>query len=159
MRAVGCISSAGEFGDCYRACIASILELPPEQVPHFGGLSTNSEEMKVHFRQWLAERGLALFENWVSGGWSLEKVLRLFSKESPGAPFILHGEAALKGGSDINHAVVALDGEIHDPSGAGICGPCVNIEGERLHWWIDVITVSNAQLALRHTSKETNNDA
>jgi hypothetical protein len=148
MKLVRCIAGAGEFGDCYRACIASILEMPPEQVPHFGALSTDSEEMKVQLRAWLADRGLALFENWVSGQWSLEKVLKLFSKDSPGAPFILHGEAAIKGAGDINHAVVALDGKIHDPSGAGICGPCVNIEGERLHWWIDVITLANpARLA------------
>lgn len=144
MKPINCISGRGEFGDCYRACIASILELPADEVPHFGALSTDSEQMKVHFRKWLSERGLALFENWVSGQWSLEKVLQLFSKESPGAPFILHGEAAIKGTGDINHAVVALDGEIHDPSGAGIRGPCVNIEGERLHWWIDVITISRA---------------
>lgn len=25
----------GVFGDCFRACVASIIELPAEQVPHF----------------------------------------------------------------------------------------------------------------------------
>jgi hypothetical protein len=51
-------------GDCWRCCIASILELPAEAVPNFVG----EQRMKFGFmacdlaKRWLNERGLTLLE-------------------------------------------------------------------------------------------------
>jgi hypothetical protein len=53
-----------EKGDCWRCCIASILELPAEAVPNFVG------EQEIKFgkmacdlaKRWLNERGLTLLE-------------------------------------------------------------------------------------------------
>lgn len=154
MTPVWCISaSRNEFGDCFRACIASILDLPAADVPnfaHLGGYGGGVASVEAYHetyrlaRRWLAGRGLGLFNTWVSGEWPVEKVLRCFSTDNPGVPFILHGEAEKQGDGAVNHAVVVLDGVIaHDPGCAGLRGPAAaSIEGEAAWWWIDVISVA-----------------
>lgn len=48
------------WGDCWRTCIAMILELQVEEVPHFlhDGLSNRIAQDRA--RLWLADRGLGL---------------------------------------------------------------------------------------------------
>jgi len=46
-------------GDCFRACVASILELPIEAVPHFMEMSGDWFE---HFDDWLRKQGLFAME-------------------------------------------------------------------------------------------------
>jgi hypothetical protein len=47
------------FGDCYRTCIACVLDVPPESVPHPGRKgSEHWNELMVEVDAWLAERGL-----------------------------------------------------------------------------------------------------
>ena len=46
----------GVPGDCWRACIASIVELPAEEVPHFGALEGPSEWWTATWK-WLATKG------------------------------------------------------------------------------------------------------
>lgn len=43
-------------GDCWRACIASILDLPAEQVPHF--VQEHGGFFHTETVRWLAARGL-----------------------------------------------------------------------------------------------------
>ena len=45
----------GDKGDCFRACIASILDLPTEDVPHF---FAESDDMNGAAAEWLARRGV-----------------------------------------------------------------------------------------------------
>lgn len=52
-------------GDCFRACVASILELPIEDVPDFCASPRDWEE-RLH--GWLSERGLATVEVNVGAG-------------------------------------------------------------------------------------------
>jgi hypothetical protein len=65
----------GTIGDCWRACIASILGVPAEEVPHF--LKLELEELKASWItltvEWLRERGYSLIRLdsapfWVSDG-------------------------------------------------------------------------------------------
>jgi hypothetical protein len=49
-------------GDCFRCVIASILELSPNEVPHFSALAEDSAEERKLVRGWLAPRGFAYFE-------------------------------------------------------------------------------------------------
>ena len=51
-----------ELGNCYPACIASLLELPLSEVPHWYQLvgAGNTEAAHVMRDAWLAERGLAI---------------------------------------------------------------------------------------------------
>ena len=80
-------------GDCLRACVASVLELEPYQVPHFVELSMkiSGYNWPVELAAWLAKRDL------VPQWWS-------------GPPGGFDGHAIVTGPSprgDWNHAVVA----------------------------------------------------
>lgn len=83
--------------DCFRACVASILELPLATVPDADGA-----DWLDGYNTWLAARGLALVVVPPSGG------------------VIPQGYAigvANAGSPDRDHAVVLHDGKIvHDPS-------------------------------------------
>lgn len=135
-------TASGGVGDCYRACIASVAEAPIASVPHFFELVGDGDQSDACnlARGWLAERGLGIFQCWADSDTKLSTVLDAYSRQNPGIPIILHGEAAFKGG-DINHAVVLLDGEIaHDPSGAGIAGPSIRSDNSGADWWMEIIT-------------------
>ena len=54
------LASPGVRGDCFRACIASILELPIEDVPHFVAIE---HDWWGETQRWLAKRGL--FAMWL----------------------------------------------------------------------------------------------
>ena len=43
---------AGTVGDCYRACIASLLDLPTQRVPHF--MAMPLDEVWAAVDAWLA---------------------------------------------------------------------------------------------------------
>jgi hypothetical protein len=139
-----CIASKrGEAGDCYSACIATVLGVPVDTVPNFNELAVRqglegqdgSLAMMQMARDFLAPRGLSIFNTYCNGEWPIEKALDYFSGHSPGVPIIFHGKPLLS--TDEAHAVVALDGRIiHDPSGAGIAGPCGD------WWFMDVIAVA-----------------
>jgi hypothetical protein len=51
--------SIGQQGDCFRACVASILELPISEVPHFAQLTHGSSSAAFWNMayDWLEERG------------------------------------------------------------------------------------------------------
>lgn len=82
-------------GDCFRACVASLLELDLDQVPHFA-----ARDWPRSLELWLAERGLCdVWICWTPDGWV------------PPGPHIRGGQC-----SRGSHAVVAVGAEIvHDP--------------------------------------------
>ena len=45
-------------GDCMRACVASVFELPLEDVPHFAGL----DDWYGEWLRWLEARGLGIYD-------------------------------------------------------------------------------------------------
>ena len=139
-----CIAPPEEVGDCWRACIASILNLSSSEVPNFADCGDMSV-MLEKTREWLKPRGLALFQTYCSGHWTVEKVLAWFSAKSPDAPFILCGASRRDPASD--HAVVAMGGSIaHDPSGSGLSGPMQGDEGDRW-WFMHVICLAGSNVA------------
>jgi hypothetical protein len=138
------IPDAGVYGDCYRACLAHILGLARHEVPHFGASGQNQNECAQMAREWLASRGLTIFECWADEKTKLSTILSAYSRMNPGAPIILHGEATAKG-AEINHAVVMLDGAIsYDPTGAGICGPAIQVDNGGANWWMEVLVPASA---------------
>src|SRR5580698_10316009 len=48
----------GEHGNCVPACVASILELPLDQVPHFAAL--HGPYFMGQMRQWFEDQGMGL---------------------------------------------------------------------------------------------------
>lgn len=122
----------GQFGDCFRACVASILELDPVSVPHF--LFDGSQQAwKGRANKFLASHGLGLLVLLVNE--YVEEVL----DEWPDAFHILSGRSPRH--PDFYHAVVARNGRvIHDPhpSRAGILAPT-----DEYPWAVDLFVSLN----------------
>ena len=101
----------GIYGDCYRTCIACILNLQPKTVPNFAQLYwDDNEKWDEENRKWLKERNLGIasiaFQQELS---SLLEDLKKFND----IYFILTGRSR----NNTNHAVVCYNGKIiHDPS-------------------------------------------
>lgn len=145
MRPQSCIAQRSEEGDCYRACLASVLEVPTKEVPNFADLYDKWDTMFAAVRAWLAERGFAIFRTYCSAGWKLDKLLEAFSADNPDVPIILMGQSGTNASN--SHAVVVLNGKVqHDPSGCGISGPCVGSKGQDAWWWLDIVCVSARQM-------------
>lgn len=93
-------------GDCFAACLASILELPLGDVPNFKG-----DYWRVEFNEWLLPRGLAIYTVNLPEGVEIA---------APNAKrYFMPGYTVLAAQSprfDCLHAVVCFNGEIvHDP--------------------------------------------
>lgn len=86
-------------GNCFSACIASILHLPIDEVPYFMSDDVNGREWIANLGEWLKPRGM------------YPLILSEHAKV-PGI-HILHGTSPR---GPTRHAVVALgDTIIHDP--------------------------------------------
>lgn len=108
---------AGLYGDCFRACVASLLELPAETVPHFLEDNCDNETFWNRVNDFLRDYGLCMmtfgeidFAEWrkVTG---IKNVFHTIDGPSPRG--------------DWWHSVVGCDGEIiHDPhpTKAGLVG-------------------------------------
>ena len=107
----------GEYGDCFRACLASIMDLPIAVVPHFAQGMTGcgagrAEEMLARVREWLGPAQPFWF--FTLAAETPEKARRVFSRFNPGYRYILIGGTRFKG---VNHAVCCLgDSEEWNPS-------------------------------------------
>lgn len=100
------------YGDCIRACVASILNLDPEKVPHFIEDGCDGETVHARIRAWLGERNLAPFWTHFDGSIPLEDILSLVGEQNPTAYYILYGATA-----DGDHVVVCRGGEVvHNPA-------------------------------------------
>lgn len=120
----------GVWGDCHRAVIASLLELPIDEVPHFCDQGKKISGPDTDDRQWLRSRGLTPINMAFPGTTTLDDVLTTVENCNPGLLFILGGTSR----NGTGHSVVAGRGEIlHDPSidQSGIVGPM-----EDGLWWV-----------------------
>lgn len=111
----------GIWGDCHRAAIASVLELPLDDVPNFGEGGPNGEEFARRERDWL--KGVGLVPIQVPFDAALDQVFRCVRAINPDVYFLLGGRSR----TGVNHTVVGFnDAIVHDPSldDAGIVGPC-----------------------------------
>ncbi len=110
----------GLYGDCQRACIASLLDLEPADVPHFHE-TDNPATFWRSMNSFLAERGLF---HLTTGAVDFDQGHFL---DSADCYHMIYGRTE----RGTLHAVVALNGEIvHDPhpSKAGL------LESERDDW-------------------------
>jgi len=108
-------------GDCLRACIASLLELPAEAVPNFmEGLPVEwcpkaplawGQAFRAATNAWLEPRGLAYFEIGFAEAlpdWAWEVI-------PPAGYWIGLGEI-VAGSGDLHNVVMRGRGLAHDPS-------------------------------------------
>lgn len=52
------LSSEGVIGNCFQCCVASVLELPLEEVPHF----CKDDRWPLNFYEWLDSKGYGWVE-------------------------------------------------------------------------------------------------
>lgn len=123
------------YGDCVRACIASILELPAQDVPHFYYDGDGKEGMK-RAREWLNARSQSLFVTFYPGDTEVADLLNIVGEQNPDTHYMLFGVAEGEG----NHCVVCQNNEIvWNPAwfGSKINGPLSDIGV----WGVGVIAV------------------
>ena len=113
-------SGEGTVGNCYQCCLASILELPLEKVPHFYKFAPRGHsETLIH--AWLMSQGLGLlsldvgklpsFKQGYIGGGPVPQGFCILSGPGPRVKKLADGTE-----KPIIHAVVGLAGRtIHDP--------------------------------------------
>lgn len=96
------------YGDCVRACIATMLSQEMTNVPHFVRDNPDGTVMLSRIRDFLTMFGLVPMISGFPASISLDELLKFMHETNPGISFML-----LTG----NHAVVCMDGEIvHDPA-------------------------------------------
>lgn len=111
----------GIHGDCHRAAIASILELPINNVPHFGDGGPDATEFvkRVDTFLWLHD----MIQITILYNCELSDVLYVVGTMNPDTYYLLGGRSK----NAVDHTVVCLNDQIvHDPAidGSGIVGPC-----------------------------------
>jgi len=107
-----------EYGDCMRACVASLFELPPEDVPHFCSKDYVNTWVQC-VNEWASKRGYFFTQIETIPLWSLTRNL--------GDIYLMAGGKSPRG--DWGHWVInklSRDGShlFHDPhpSRAGLVG-------------------------------------
>jgi hypothetical protein len=108
-----------QYGDCQRAVVASLLELPISDVPHFlHEAEGDSLRFWTHLQQFLAKHGCIFMEMAL---FDVEEYSWLY-----GTPAIYHEiYGPSPRGGDLWHTTVGCNGKIvHDPhpSKAGLAG-------------------------------------
>jgi hypothetical protein len=130
----------GEYGDCLRTVIASLLDLGPIAVPHFAEDGADAQTVWKRCNDWLETQGFQTFFMFYTGEYSLDDVMKTVAAVNPNLYYMICGR-----GHGGDHIVIALNDEIvHDPSrfGVGLSGP-----GSTGYWQI-VTLVSSRMMAI-----------
>jgi len=98
----------GKNGDCWRACLASVLELPIEKVPHFGDM--NAREGRKAELTFLGNMGFTIYTIYGEGSMTNHPQM----EEGDHEYYFAIGPSPRN--KNISHQVVCHNGEIvHDP--------------------------------------------
>jgi len=120
-------------GNCFAACLASILELPIDVVPNFVG--DYGENWFIHLVDWLKPLNLSVVFLTYDNETELPRGYSIMSVESSNGPW--------------NHCLVALDGvAVWDPSPGGN-----GVIGCKPKLWT-VLTVLDPSMMLQVCDKE-----
>jgi hypothetical protein len=100
---------AGIYGDCYRTCIASLLDMDLHDVPHFVRDSelAGKDGWHTHAKtcEWLRERGMTMLTTTFTAGSGVVDVMRYATN---GMPFMLTIKSSA---FDCCHSVIAKVGD------------------------------------------------
>lgn len=123
-----------QAGDCFRACVASIMEMRVDDVPHFFHDSCDGDTGHARLREWLLLHKRIPFYIAFPDDKSLDDVLQLMNFGGSTAYYVLFGKTS----RDVEHCVVCCGSElVHDPAWyrSAIVGPIDNV------WTVMLITV------------------
>lgn len=113
----------GQWGDCTRTCIACLLGLAPEDVPHEHREMSGAEQRAL-YDDFIARKGVGRI--WIAfQASSVAEAVDWATQWSNGLHFLLSGESP----RGTNHVVIGHGGQIvHDPhpDGGDIIGPMDN---------------------------------
>jgi len=103
------------YGDCLRACVATVMDFEPDFVPHFADKGVSGEQALADVRKWFGQRGLTVACFAFPGSESLSDLLDFMEQMNPTVTYLLFGSTTTDGPSD--HVNVCKGGKIiHDPS-------------------------------------------
>ena len=96
-----CLTEDGEIGDCVRASTCSILEIGPDDVPHF--VKEHGGNWQFAWEEWLYERGLV--------------VLAIDPRDRPKCFYLACGPTIRTNGFRPSAHMVVMNGReiVHDP--------------------------------------------
>lgn len=121
----------GTYGDCDRTVMACLLNLNPDDVPHWGIHYDDYAAFEKMKRDWLATRGL--FEQSFAFDCTRERLTEYLGSAFGNVYVLLTGTSR----TGCHHVVITRNGEIiHDTSltDAGIIGPC-----DDGLWWCSLL--------------------
>lgn len=119
-----------KYGDCVRACVASILELDAEHVPHFYHDNPTPEVGMQRIRDYLRPSHTAFVTNYPPE--PLNDLLLIMGEANPDTVYMLFGSVG-----EGDHVVICEGGKIiHNPAwiGCSLVGP-----GSHGFWQVMVI--------------------
>ena len=126
----------GQHGDCHRCCIAMILGLDKEDVPHFYDVGIDTEEANKNIEQFFNDRGLTQFDLILPKHYGLNDVLD-YTRCISNVTMILGCWSS----NNTNHSVVIKGDTITNPSESSqIVGP-MRGAGCKIGWHLTVITL------------------
>jgi hypothetical protein len=103
----------GQHGDCMRACVAALLDLPIAAVPHFAQLDAEGKgNFWLMVTEFCRNNGYAFVTMQGRFVWAEDAIYHIISGPSPRA-------------AGVYHAVVGMNGQVHfdpHPSRAGLIG-------------------------------------
>lgn len=120
----------GLYGDCFRTCIGCLLDMPPEDVPHFfdGANEENNGSQWQALGEWLAGRNLAIATFPVAAAGDdvpATAIIKHICEWNKDISMLLFGKSK----TGVDHVVIIRNGEIfHDPSflNNSVVGPASN---------------------------------
>lgn len=134
------------YGDCCRTSVACLLDIHPEEVPHWGHPDVCDSKKWNEFREeWLR---LNYCTSMVAIPLLLEtkeEALHFMKQLNPDIYYLLSGKSK----TGVNHVVICLNDKIvHDPSinESGIIGPCN--DG---FFWVSLLVLSGTTKEGRQT--------
>jgi hypothetical protein len=128
----------GVHGDCFRTTIACLLDMKPNEVPHFFQMDADApvkqiEEAWECVRAWLAVKGFSIFTVPFQG--EIGGLFQTMKAQNPGIYYMLGGASP-----NANHQVICCEDKIvHDPNPEkpGIIGP--SSDG---YYWVHLLLPS-----------------
>lgn len=120
----------GLVGDCWRTCIACLLDMEPSEVPHFAALDGN---WWANTQAWLMQRGLALYQYAYMDDFEAQGI--------SGCHHIITGPSP-RDPENVRHSVIGMDGQVFwdpHPSRAGL-----HNEDDRNTWYTTLLIRLNA---------------
>lgn len=101
-----------QYGDCLRACVASVVEINPKHVPHFMHDNPTGDVANNRVSEYLGSLGLVPFWVFYDGSTELEEIFELMNAHNPDVHYLLFCRS-----STADHVVVCQGGRVvHDPA-------------------------------------------